>query len=276
MSELESVSPVSGAPEADAPGTIKPSQYRHPKENLYFLIAAVTGGFIWAMLALAVLLNPVMIITFIILGAILAFMLLSMKAYFFGNALHVDERQCPELYAAVSAAAAKLGVHKIPYVFVVNGQGAFNAFALRLVGRGYVVLMSNLVDHYMREKNEKELAFIIAHELAHHAAGHTALWKVLLTGVGSWVPYLGKAYGRACEYTCDRAGSLVSGKEAAERALLSLAHGSDVLLNKANMEQFIAQELHIPPLFGFMLEVNSTHPRITRRVSAIREFGGAA
>lgn len=275
MSESNGVvSPVFGGEEAA--GVVKPSQYRHPKENFYFLIAAVTGGVVWAILLLLLFIQPVLILTFIIFGGALAIMLLTMKAYFFGNALHVDPLQCPELYGQVAEAAATLGVKKIPYVFVVNGQGTFNAFALRLVGRGYVVLMSSLVDHYMRDKNDKELAFIIAHELAHHAAGHTALWKVLLTGIGSWVPYLGKAYGRACEYTCDRAGALISGKKAAERALLSLAHGSDVLLKAVNLDQFMAQEKNIPLFFGFVLEISSTHPRITRRVKAVRDFEGAA
>lgn len=29
-------------------GVISPSQYRHPKEQLYFIVAAIVGGLVWA------------------------------------------------------------------------------------------------------------------------------------------------------------------------------------------------------------------------------------
>ena len=271
MTQHDGTQPADLAASAD--GIIYPGQYRHPKEKLYFLIAALTGGVVWLLLLLAVFHLPLLLIYVVLIGGGLAFMLFTLKAYFFGNALHIDDSQCPKLYAEVRAAAAKLGVNKIPFVFVVNGQGSFNAFALRLVGRGYVVLMSDLVDHYMKGQRDKELHFIIAHELAHHAAGHTALWKVLLTGIAYWVPFLGKAYGRACEYTCDRAGAMVIGnREACERSLLSLAHGSDALQGMINTEHFLAQERHIPNFFGFLQEITSTHPRLTRRIQAVRTF----
>ena len=258
-----------------AQGVFVPGQYRHPKENLYFLIAAITGGIIWIAIVLAIISLPLLILYVVFFGLAFAFMLFTLKAYFFGNALNVNDSQCSEIYNQVKVIGGKLGVGvgKLPYVFVVNGNGMFNAFALRFVGRGYVVLMSSLVDHYLREGRDKELHFIIAHELAHHAAGHTALWKVLLTGIASWVPFLGKAYGRACEYTCDRAGVLVlNDRMACERSLLSLVHGSEALQGKVNTDLFLAQEQHVPSFFGFLLEICSTHPRLTRRIQAVRTF----
>lgn len=258
---------------ADKSSQIPPSKYRHPKEHFYFMIAAITGGVVWGLLALAIMVHPPMIITFAFLGLMLFIMLRLMKAMFFGNALNVNQKQCPEIYKEVQTSAQKLGIKNLPYIFVVNGDGMLNAMAIRLVGKGYVVLMGNLVDHYLRDGNQKELLFVINHELAHHAAGHTALWKVLLTGIASWIPFLGKAYGRACEYTCDRAGVLaVADLSAAKKAIISLAHGSEALKGQINTDAFVEQDSHIPGFFGFLLEINYSHPRLTRRVAAINDF----
>lgn len=258
---------------ADESAEIPPSKYRHPKENFYFKIAAVTGGVFWALILYITISTPSMIVPLVVLGLMLFVMLRLMKATFFGNALNVNEKQCPEIYAEVQAAAQKLGVKNVPYIFIVNSDGAINAMAIRLVGRGYVLLLGGLVDHYLRDGHEKELQFIITHELAHHAAGHTALWKVLLTGIAAWVPLLGKAYGRACEHTCDRAGALAIGDgAAAENALMSLAHGSEAVKAKLDVEAFLEQERHIPEFFGFLMEINYSHPRLTSRVLDVREF----
>lgn len=258
---------------ADESAAIPPSKYRHPKEQFYFMISAITGGIVWAFIVFAIINAPQLIITFTFFGLMIFIMLRMMKAMFSGNALCVNEKQCPELYAEVKRIAGQLGVNNIPYVFVVNGDGALNAMAIRLVGKGYVVLLGNLVDHYLREGHKEEIQFVIAHELAHHAAGHTALWKIMLTGIAAWIPFLGKAYLRACEYTCDRAGVLsVKSVASAEKALMSFAHGSEALKGELNVDAFMEQDQHIPGFIGFLMEIGYTHPRLTRRVAGVRNF----
>jgi Zn-dependent protease with chaperone function len=120
------------------------------------------------------------------------------------------------------------------------------------------------------------LKSIIAHELGHHAAGHTSPWKGLLLMPINFIPFLSNFYSRCCEYTCDRISyAIVRDKEAVQRSLLTLAHGTQSLADKSDLAEFCAQEREIPALVGFYLEVLATHPRITRRIAAIESFASA-
>jgi hypothetical protein len=38
-----------------------------------------------------------------------------------------------------------------------------------------------------------------------------------------------------------------------------------------NCETFMAQEEMVPPIFGFLSEIIRSHPRLTRRVTAIKD-----
>jgi len=195
------------------------------------------------------------------------------KAMFYGNAVRITPRQHPEISALVNETAAALGIKNVPDVFVYNSGGLMNALAIRFVGKSHVVLFSALVDNMLLRGARTELKSIIAHELGHHAAGHTSPWKNLLLMPISFIPFLSNFYSRCCEYTCDRiAYAIVGDKDAVQRSLLTLAHGTQSLADKSDLAEFCAQEREIPGLVGFYLEVLATHPRITRRIAAIESF----
>jgi hypothetical protein len=70
--------------------------------------------------------------------------------------------------------------------------------------------------------NPASLNFYIGHELGHLQRKHLA-WKPLLLP-SSFLPLLGAAYHRACEYTCDRHGLACSeSPTAAQQGLLAIA-----------------------------------------------------
>lgn len=246
------------------------SSLRHPKEQMYFGMAAATGGSIWLII---LLLSGGSLLVIFLFGALFAWLAQQFfKATVFGNAVRVSNQQYPKVWEIAQGCAQELNLSKIPFIFVANGNGLINAFAMRLVGGSYVLLMGNLVDLMLKQGHYGELHMIIGHELGHHAAGHVAIWKNLLIWPAKLVPFLGTAYSRACEFTADRIGqALTRDDKSALNALVNLASGCEALAHETQMQAFLQQESLIPPFFGFLNEIFSTHPRMTRRIMALTE-----
>ncbi len=134
-------------------------------------------------------------------------------------------------------------------------------------------LFSSLIDILWQDDNQDRLGVIIAHELAHHAAGHVNFWVNLLMKPAMLIPFLGSAYSRACELTADRiSANYINNEDACVSSLVTIASGSRELVSQTNKEAFIYQETMVPGFFGFLQEVLSSHPRMTRRIIAIHKF----
>jgi Zn-dependent protease with chaperone function len=188
------------------------------------------------------------------------------RASAFGNMVLVGPRQFPEFHAMVVEASRQIGLSHPPKTFIYNSNGVFNAFARRLLGARYLFLTSALVE----ANSDAQVRFVIGHELGHHAAGHLNPWLNALRLPAHLVPFLGKAYSRSREYTCDSIGAYLSKDAAASRsALQMLGCGCRRLNASMDCESFIAQENMVPPVFGFLTEICRSHPRLTRRVAAI-------
>ncbi|KVN72304.1 peptidase [Burkholderia ubonensis] len=188
------------------------------------------------------------------------------RAIAFGNMVLLGPSQFPQIHAMVVAAAKEVGLGEPPKTFIYNSNGLFNAFARRILGGRYVFLTSALV----QANNDAQVRFVIGHEIGHHAAGHLNPWMNFVKLPAHIVPFLGKAYSRAREYTCDSIGAYLSKDVHASRsALQMLGCGCQRLNESMNCEVFAAQEDSVPPISGFLVEICRTHPRLTRRVSAI-------
>src|SRR5690606_23322977 len=126
-------------------------------------------------------------------------------------------------YESVQTLSKEMGLKAVPDVFVIQSEGALNAFATRFFGRDMVVLYSEVFE-LAREQGQAELDFIIAHELAHVKRRH--VWKNILIMPAGFIPFLSQAYSRSCEYTCDRhAAYIIQNAPAAKRALSLLGIG---------------------------------------------------
>lgn len=250
---------------------IEINKFRHTKEKSYYMVAAIIGGLCWAGLILGTL-----GIALLFIGMMAVPLWLTQqffKASIYGHAVKVSDRQYADLNKMVKESAKALGLEKVPDVFIVQGNGALNALAVKFLSGQYVLLYSELVDLMIQKRQMLELKMIIAHELAHHAAGHTDWKKNLLIMPATYIPYVGMAYSRACEFTADRLGAAAVGDlEAAKRALVTLAAGSTVL--RTDIDAFTAQENEIPGIFGYINEIYSSHPRMTRRILELDTLAG--
>jgi hypothetical protein len=158
-----------------------------------------------------------------------------------------------------------MGLKEPPEAYVVQAGGSLNALATRFLRSNVIVLFSDLLEAC--GDNDEARDFIIAHELGHLHAGHLRWRWFILPGTA--VPFLGTAWSRACEYTCDRYGMSFSG--ASERALDGLCilaaggqHGPEV-----NRRALVAQRNDLRTGLMRLGVWLSTHPPIADRLVAL-------
>ncbi|KAA3512133.1 M48 family metallopeptidase [Agrobacterium rosae] len=258
------------------------SKVRHSKEKTYGFLTLLIGTLVWLGLAAGILYiatTESIGILFVFLFYILIIWFFSyvarslVRAYMMGHYVLVSEQQFPHLHKMVAEGAQKLGLKEAPRAFVYNSSGVINAMALTLVGRTrYIWLTSALID----SDDEEQVRFVIGHELGHHVAGHLDEPWSFLRLPGLIVPFLGQAYSRARELTCDRVGLVVSGNLKSSRtALQMLACGSAKLNAQMNPNAFEEQDKMVPSIAGFFLNIFSLYPRHTRRVAALSEWKNA-
>lgn len=261
------------------------NQLRIGNEKFYGIVTLLGGSALWLLIiwglraglasadpttritTLAYASYAVVIALFVFISRVLY------RASAFGNMILLGPQQFPELYTMVVAGANELGMSEPPKTFLYNSNGLFNAFARRVFGGQYVFLTSALVE----ATDNEQVRFVIGHELGHHAAGHLNPWKGFLRLPAHFVPFLFPAYSRAREYTCDRIGAHLSKSvEASTSSLQMLGCGCRRLNGAMNQAAFLEQESSVPPISGFFNEIIRSHPRLTRRVLAIRhEFSQA-
>ena len=146
-------------------------------------------------------------------------------AYMKGNGICVSEKQFSNIFELYCDMAKNLGIKKIPPLFILQQGGLLNAFAIRLSGRNYIAIYSDVFSLY--KTDIEAVKFVLAHELGHVKRKHNQ--KRFWTFPSSIIPFLTAAYSRACEYTCDNiGGSFISDETGKLQGLLLLAGGKDI------------------------------------------------
>ena len=240
----------------------------HPKEKIYFAICVLIAIALYVVLAMVVLSgSPAG-------GTIVVYAIMIIVGYFVfhglmighirGNGIRVSHRQFPELMAMADAQARRLGMTNTPDIFVLQAGGVLNAFATRFLGRNFVVLFSDVLA-LATQKGEKAVSFVLGHELGHVRRHHMTRRALLYPAM--IIPFLGSAYSRACEYTCDRIGNALE-PEGSVDGLLVLAAGRD-LYNRVDAAEYAKQRSTERGFFVRFAELVSTHPNLTKRVAVL-------
>ncbi|MFJ7825754.1 M48 family metallopeptidase [Psychrobacillus sp. NPDC096623] len=235
------------------------------REIPYFVISIIFSLLLYILAIVSLFGIAILLILFAFLLYANAIMLGSIR----GNGIRISEKQFPDEYARVLYLSEKMNIKKVPDVFVIHSEGAFNAFATRFLGRNMVVIYSEVFE-LAREKGEAELDFIIAHELSHVKRRH--VWKNILIMPAQFIPFLAQAYSRSCEYTCDReAAYFIQNGVAAKQALTILGIGKR-LYTEVNEDAYLEQ-IHMESNVAVWLsEVLSTHPLLPKRIQAVGNF----
>jgi Zn-dependent protease with chaperone function len=240
----------------------------HPKEAIYFTICIVVAIALYAALVLLILSGTpagVTVLFYTVLGVVGYFVLHGiMIGRIRGNGVRVSERQFPELMKMAAAHARRLGMADTPEMFVLQSGGMLNAFADRFLGRNFVILYSDVLA-LATQKGEKAVSFVVGHELGHVRRRHMTRRALLYPAM--IFPFLGSAYSRACEYTCDRVGNALE-PDGSIDGLLVLAAGRD-LYTQVDAAEYAKQRGTERGFFVSFAEMVSTHPNLTKRVAML-------
>ena len=129
---------------------------------------------------------------------------------------------------------------------------------------------STFIVEISKEGYLEELDFVIAHELAHIKRKHVTKQALILPAM--WIPFLGNAYSRACEYSCDRmAAAYISNPTNAINALTILAIGRRLFVD-LDIVDYIRNSKNETGFFVWFSQVISTHPPLPKRIIRIQQF----
>jgi Zn-dependent protease with chaperone function len=245
----------------------------NPRERIYFALVVVISVLVYAgLIGLVWSSNAPLVSTLVVYGVMFAvFIAVShglLLGHVRGSGVRISERQFPVLHRAVQDQARALGMKSAPEAYVLQSGGVLNAFATRSLRRNFVVLYSDVVA--LSERGDTDaLNFIVGHELGHHVRGHLK-WR-WLTAPGRVIPFLGAAYSRACEYTCDRVGERCA-PEGALSGLLVLAAGKE-LHGSVDIREFSEQADTHGGFWVVLAELFASHPHLSKRVQALLRAG---
>jgi Zn-dependent protease with chaperone function len=247
-------------PQAPIPDLI--TVRRWPTERLFFYLNALVAVTLWAFL---VRFSPQMFGSVLLFIALYAWMKLAFVAHIRGSGVRLSPSQFPELHARVEDLARRIGLRRMPEVYLSQQDGAINAFATRFLRSHIVVLLSDLLEACGDNHSARDM--IIGHELGHIRAGHLRGQWLLMPAM--FVPFLGTALSRAREYTCDRYGRAAAGSdEAAALGLTILAAGGKYA---PFVDRAALASQHEAMQRGWMIvgQWMSTHPPLAKRLIAL-------
>lgn len=241
---------------------------RWPTERPLFVAIVLVSIAIWAVLALSIIgvLYAAMIALFLFFAHVVFI------THLRGSGVRLGPEQFPELWERVVALSRKAGLEAPPEAYLVQAGGSLNAFATKLFRGRMIVLFAELLDACGEDEGARDM--VIGHELAHLKLGHLDwFW---LTAPARFVPFLGHAYSRACEYSCDRWGSALCGdRDGAMRGLAILAAGG-ARGAKVNLQAFVEQRRTLDTGWMTIGSWLSGYPPLSARVEAIEPAFGKA
>lgn len=252
------------------------------KEKAYYWLMIIISTVVWFLFFCSSTLMPQLaieqqigiVLSKIMMCCIYGLIFLCIQGLFIGNlvgnAVQVGPRQFPDIDERYKQLGAKLGMQRLPQLYIQQAGGLLNAFATRFLFRNFIVIYSDVLEMAYAE-GEAAVDFILAHELGHHQCRHTGFWSQVYLLPAKFIPFLGTAYSRACEYTCDHMGAeLVPG--GLQPGMLALACGKK-LYKRVNVEQYVAQIDENAGFWVWLHEKLSTHPNLPKRIRALQRRG---
>ncbi len=190
----------------------------YPKEKVYYGISVVFSVILWLIIVLGTMGFGLIYILLIAISITIGHAIF--LSYIKGYGIKVSEKQFRNIYTLAKNASDKLGLEQTPDIYIYNMDGIFNAFATHFFSRNFVILTTAILGAC--DDDMEKIEFVVAHELVHLQRGHTR--KQFFLFPSKLIPWLGNAYSRACEYTCDGVAGkfIISNKEQAIQGVLLL------------------------------------------------------
>lgn len=235
---------------------------RWPTETPLLVLVVLAAAALWLLLAVSIF----GLVYVGLIGLFLFFAHVVLITHIRGSAVRLGPDQFPELHRRVLELAAQAGIDPVPEAYLMEAGGSLNAFATRFLRSRMIVLYSDLLDACGEDEAARDM--VIGHELGHIKAGH--LRFVWLLAPGLLLPFVGSAYSRACEYTCDRWGNALCGSgDGAVRGLAILAAGGR-FAGRVNLRSFVQQTTQLDTGWMTIGKWLSRYPPLCDRVAALQ------
>ncbi|HLL53094.1 MAG TPA: M48 family metallopeptidase [Myxococcaceae bacterium] len=221
----------------------------------YFIVAVVT-----LVTALTTMGGSLL---FIGIGAIVAwFQARKVRALIRGSGIQVSADQLPELHAMVVSFAERLGMANVPEMYIVE-ESVQNGFAVKVGKKDIILLTDDMVWGALASRDPRALGFVVGHELAHVALGHTG-------SIRSTIRAMFRPLARADEFSADNVATrLVGDPQIAVQGLTLLTVGPQ-LLRYVNERALLAQVEEVCATgLSKKAERNLTHPLLLRRIGNV-------
>jgi Zn-dependent protease with chaperone function len=251
---------MEGYQAGDTPsGTVQVQPW--PTELPLLILVICASACIWLVLLISVIGVPYMLL----IGLFFFVTHLIFVTHLRGNAVRLGPSQFPDLYLRVKELAARAGLKYVPEAYILQAGGVLNALATKFLRSRMIVLYSDLLDACGDNQAARDM--IIGHELGHLRAGHLQWIWFLLPGMAT--PFLGSAYSRAREYTCDRYGAaLCNNRSGALTGLAILAAGGNHG-PRVNLASLANQREDLNTGFMTLGKWLGTHPPLCDRIAAL-------
>lgn len=234
----------------------------YQKEKTLLAMACVISALLWVTLIVLTKGAILLIFPFAFLGYLFAQS--GFISYLKGTGALVSDTQFPDLQKRVRDCAAKVGLKTLPGVYILHGNGVFNAFATRFLRKDYIILLSDVLDAL--EDHPDAINFYIGHEMGHIDRKHLLVEPFL--SLALVLPLLGAAYSRAREYTCDQYGAACCTPEAAQQGVALLAVGTK-RYKTINKNQYIQQTRETSGFWMSFHELVASYPWLVKRFARI-------
>lgn len=184
--------------------------------------------------------------------------------------VRITEKTYPEIYAIVEEFSQKLGMKRVPKIYMIQGDGVLNAFSSFIPFRQYIEIYADLLEVAYREYHDMDtIRFIIAHEMAHIHYKHATMHYYYGMMFSQLIPIIGPTASRAREYSCDRLAQLLSGSDGVD-AMMTLVAGKH-LYKQVDKADYVQHALTVKGFFVWCYNLVSSHPVMTKRVIALAD-----
>jgi Zn-dependent protease with chaperone function/ribosomal protein L40E len=256
---------------------LKISDFRYKRE-IPVLIGTMTVSVILVLLMFLIYLP--LGIGFLISIVLLIINLYIAQMAMLGICVKVSERQFPKVYKMAQIAADRLHM-ELPPVYIMQSP-ILNAFATGFWGNYYIVLHSAILEAC----TDEELMIIIGHEFSHIKGNHVMINALMNMGVDNgmrlfpalaWLHFIIQFVflylSRCFEYTCDRGGLIATGDVRAFITCKTKLSVGKELFKTIDIMEFYKQALELDKKpFGFMAEIEATHPLTVNRIRQAVRF----
>lgn len=203
-----------------------------------------------------------------------------------GSSFHVTNQSCKDLYDLLKTTSEVLDIRPIPPMYIQEHYD-INAFTIGHNNDAYMIFNSGAID----KLNDKELTFVIGHEIGHIKSGHVLYQSVAtyLNALIKQIPIVGgvsaavlrvpiEKWRRMAEFTADRAGLLAcQDLDSAVGAIMKMSGVPERYYDKVSLEGYREQvnefkRRHQGNIIETLLKMKSTHPWNVLRVAELIDW----